>query len=115
MNFTKKYNFNSIYKLLAMRVKINKILSARNAPTKIKSEPFMIGNEQYILSPHKMDEKNFTGYPLYLQLICTLPDATTDYDYVKFNVKYCTIKIRLWRKVQITERLSKEKQKGLMI
>jgi hypothetical protein len=34
-----------------------------------------------------MDEKNFTGYPLYLQLICTLPDANIDYDYVKFNVK----------------------------
>ena len=46
----------------------------------------MVGNEQYTQSLSKMDERNFTGYPLYLHLICTLPDANVDYDYAKFNV-----------------------------
>lgn len=69
-----------------MRVKINKVVPAKNAPNKIKTQPITVGNQQYVILPNKMDEKNYTGFTFYLHLICTLPDPTIDYDYVKFNV-----------------------------
>lgn len=59
----------------------------------------MVGNEQYTQSLSKMDERNFTGYPLYLHLICTLPDANVDYDYAKFNVNDKSNKLDCSRKL----------------
>ena len=67
-----------------MKVKIQKLIPQNEENKKYKTQPVTIANKSYFVSPHPLDQKNYSGTLIQLLFTCNFPDNALDYEYLKY-------------------------------